>query len=55
MVQNTNLKTVFNNFPEIFFPFYEMLPNEIVMVNAKQILISPIRKYRFALFQQEPF
>ena len=45
MVQNTNLKTVFHYFSEIFLSFYEMLPNKIMMINARQIFILPRRKH----------
>jgi hypothetical protein len=41
MVRNRNLKTVFNYLPEILFAFYKMLPNEIAMINSKQIFIFP--------------
>jgi len=45
MVQNKHLKTVFHYFSEIFLSFYEMLPNEIMMINAIQIFILPRGKH----------
>ena len=51
MVRNKNLKTVFNYFPEIFFAFDKMLPDEVVRIYSIQILVSPGGEHRFILFQ----
>ena len=45
MVQIKNLQTVFHYFSEIFFSLYEMLPNKIMVINARQIFILPGRKH----------